>query len=109
MRLAKYFEASRLVLIAAATLIGATFGSTALAQDVGADDDTDTVNVNDPLAAAKKLGVSGDDLRPDDQFTTTLFGRPLIIGGEIELGGQHLHGKFGVKRRSYRHPPRICM
>lgn len=26
-----------------------------------------------------------DDKRPEDQFTTTVFGRPLIIGGEYEI------------------------
>ena len=36
-----------------------------------------------PLEQAKTLALSQDDARPDQQYTTTLFGRPLTIGGEI--------------------------
>lgn len=35
------------------------------------------------LEIARTLGVSGDDARPEQQFETTLFGKRLIVGGEI--------------------------
>ncbi len=35
------------------------------------------------LDLARDLGVSGDDQRPENQRRLNLFGKPLIIGGEI--------------------------
>ena len=37
-----------------------------------------------PLEKANTLALSQDEERPDQQFTTLLFGRPLRIGGKIE-------------------------
>ena len=41
------------------------------------------------------------ELRPE--------GRRVSGKYEIELSGQHLRGHFSAKRRTYRHPTRICM
>ena len=35
------------------------------------------------IKTSQKLGISNEDLRPEQQKSATLFGRPLIIGGEI--------------------------
>lgn len=35
------------------------------------------------ITTARKLGISNEDLRPEQQRGTTLLGRPLIIGGEM--------------------------
>lgn len=36
------------------------------------------------LEIARALGLSDDDVRPDDQLTINLLGKPLIIGGQLE-------------------------
>ena len=41
-----------------------------------------------PLEIARELGLSGDDSRPEQQLQATLFGKPLIIGGEIGTGAR---------------------
>lgn len=41
------------------------------------------------LEMARELGISGDDSRPDAQLETTLFGKRLIIGGEIGTGTRY--------------------
>ncbi len=38
-----------------------------------------------PRKTRKKIVSNPDDKRPDDQFTTQIFGRKLTIGGEYEL------------------------
>lgn len=40
-------------------------------------------NPESALERARELGLSGDDNRPDKQRETTLFGKPLIFGGEL--------------------------
>lgn len=42
-----------------------------------------------PLEIARELGLSGDDSRPEAQRETTLFGKRLIIGGEIGVGSRY--------------------
>lgn len=42
-----------------------------------------------PLEIARELGLSGDDSRPEAQRETTLFGKRLIIGGEIGAGARY--------------------
>lgn len=74
----------------------------ARAQEESADRGGDNVlQVDDVRALARQLGVSLDDNRPEDQFETTMFGRPLIVGGELEAAGQwrdnlDLTGEDGV-------------
>jgi hypothetical protein len=41
------------------------------------------------LEIARELGVSGDDVRPENQRQIMLFGKPLIIGGEIGAAAQY--------------------
>lgn len=36
------------------------------------------------LAIARELGLSDDERRPDDQMRVDIFGRPLVISGEVE-------------------------
>ena len=36
------------------------------------------------LEIARALGLSDDDVRPDDQLTVNFLGKPLIIGGQLE-------------------------
>ena len=86
MRLGRYFStAGRLAI---AVLLGLGAGATAYAQELGGVDDAEDLDMNNPRVVARQLGVSGDDMRPDEQFETTLFGRTLIIGGELEAAGQ---------------------
>ena len=47
-----------------------------------------TLNDKNGRNLPKALGVSNDDVRPDNQFQTKLFGRPLIVGGELEAAGR---------------------
>ncbi len=42
-----------------------------------------------PLEMARELGLSGDDSRPEAQLETTLFGKRLIIGGEVGAGARY--------------------
>jgi alginate production protein len=42
-----------------------------------------------PLEIARELGLSGDDSRPEAQLETTLFGKRLIVGGEIGAGARY--------------------
>jgi alginate production protein len=61
--------------------LAATFAvSPALAQSSSDDDEK---RPETALELARELGVSGDDQRPENQRRLNLFGRPLIIGGEI--------------------------
>jgi alginate production protein len=41
------------------------------------------------LEIARELGISGDDSRPDQQREAKLFGKPLIIGGEVGAGTRY--------------------
>ncbi len=72
------------------------------AQEESTDRGGDSVlQVDDVRSLARQLGVSLDDNRPEDQFETTMFGRPLIVGGELEAAGQwrdnlDLTGEDGV-------------
>lgn len=45
--------------------------------------DDDQKRPETALELARELGVSGDDQRPENQRRLSVFGRPLIIGGEI--------------------------
>lgn len=78
----------------------------AFAQEESEERGGDTVlQVDDVRTLARQLGVSLDDTRPDDQYETTLFGRPLIIGGEVEAAGQwrdnlDLTGEDGIGKLS---------
>lgn len=47
----------------------------------------------------RQLGLSADDVRPDEQLTLDLFGRPLVIGGEIE-GGLQSQSNFDLDNSS---------
>jgi hypothetical protein len=51
------------------------------------------------LEIARELGISGDDARPDKQREATLFGKPLIIGGEIGAGSR-LRKNYALTRNS---------
>jgi alginate production protein len=74
---------------AAFAAILALTATAAFAQDESADRGGESVlQVDDVRALARQLGVSLDDTRPDQQFETNVFGRPLIIGGELEFAGQ---------------------
>ncbi|HCK84364.1 MAG TPA: hypothetical protein DHW63_07580 [Hyphomonadaceae bacterium] len=74
----------------------------AFAQEENGDRGGDSVlQVDDVRALARQLGVSLDDTRPEEQYETSAFGRPLIIGGELEAAGQwrdnlDLTGEDGV-------------
>ncbi|MEK7266409.1 MAG: alginate export family protein [Pseudomonadota bacterium] len=48
---------------------------------------------------ARVLGVSNDDVRPDDQLKINLFGAPLIVGGELEAAAQS-QSNYDLDRRS---------
>ena len=46
-------------------------------------DDEEEGKPETALERARELGLSGDDNRPDSQRETTLFGKRLIVGGEL--------------------------
>ena len=46
-----------------------------------APDDEDDKAPASALESARGLGLSADDVRPDEQKETTLLGKPLILGG----------------------------
>ena len=63
----------------------ASGGATAAAGAGGADGEA----LAEPATAAPRmLGVSADDVRPEDQLTVSFFGAPLTLGGEVEGGFQ---------------------
>lgn len=47
------------------------------------NEDGDEAKPETALERARELGLSGDDSRPEKQKETTLFGKPLIFGGEL--------------------------
>jgi alginate production protein len=47
------------------------------------------------LGLARELGLSQDEMRPDNQLTVDFLGAPLVIGGEVELAAQWRHN-FGL-------------
>lgn len=59
------------------------------AQDSGSDDDR---RPETALEIGRELGLSSDDQRPENQRRLSLFGRPLIIGGEVSSELQYRHG-----------------
>jgi alginate production protein len=54
-----------------------------------ADDET---QARTALGIARELGISADDARPEQQRESTLFGKRVIIGGEIDAS---LRGRSG--------------
>jgi alginate production protein len=44
------------------------------------------------LEIARELGVSDDDRRPENQLRINLFGKPMIIGGEVGGSAQYRGG-----------------
>lgn len=71
---------------AAAALVAAQVG--------GVRDRTEEAEGEAPAAEvdsrdlARVLGVSNDDVRPDDQLEISVFGAPMTIGGELEAAGR---------------------
>jgi hypothetical protein len=62
-----------------------------------APDDEDGKAPASALERARDLGLSADDVRPDQQKETTLLGKPLILGGELSLG---VRGRSGYDLQS---------
>jgi alginate production protein len=67
-------------------LVAALATQPVLAQKTGDDDEK---RPETALELARELGVSGDDQRPENQRRLQVFGRPIIIGGEIGGSAQY--------------------
>ena len=65
------------------------------AVDALADEESDQPKT--ALEIAREVGLSDDDRRPDNQLTVGLFGKPLIIGGQIE-GDVRDRGHYNLGR-----------
>jgi hypothetical protein len=74
------------------------------ASDPGPESDTDTLQVDDAMLRQSTIAETAtsetrsplmdivrrqDERRPDDQFQTQLFNRPLTIGGKYEVSPEH--------------------
>jgi hypothetical protein len=55
---------------------------------VAAEPEAEAETAPDSADRAKVMGRRPDERRPDQQFTTELFGRPLTLGGQYELTHQ---------------------
>jgi alginate production protein len=72
--------------VAAPALAVALLSQPAAAQPSRDDDDR---RPQTALELAKELGISADDQRPESQRSINLFGKPLILGGEIGASFQY--------------------
>ncbi len=51
--------------------------------------DDDDKRAETAIEIARELGISGDDVRPEDQREIKIFGKPVVIGGEIGTSAQY--------------------